>query len=683
MSDYLPDVENEEGATAAPVIDIENSINIEGLKSLIKDYLTNYEPKFERRNELISQIVRQREVEPDTLGRDSDGRLKTVPPVTASAVNIAYGHVKNYINQLSPFFDTQALGQSPDSRKKAKIAQKYLNLLADSRTDLNIRVKNNTIIYDCVSLGGKFVKVIWDDDVYRTKVKMEDGTTVEQEYRRHFGPSIVPVDTRNVIYPNGYENITEMPFIAVKTVISKIEYKRLWVDGTIKNYVFDGEEGDAVYTEPADAEVSQEIQDENERRGYQFTTEDMTDFWEFYLYYELLDEKGEPTQMIGDYVVWYAAGDDKILRVSPNTLGERPITCIPYIIMPGNVDGKGVGHYTMGAQNDAEFWSNVRQQNARFAVNKSFWARLGSVNPKIRVQPGGVYYYNSQDEIPQEMRVSEVPGSSFEQERMSRQDAQTGSGISSIMGGMADPTLKSRDTFSGQNFRFKQSMGVIGALIENMENGFASVANLVWKWLVLKNKEVIEYETLVGRLDPADIAELELALNMDVENVPVTLQFSIKTTNLDQTQEAVRQNYLLVSQLNEQYFQSLTPVFQALSNPQIQQMPELMMFFTQMIVSKTKLQQQILDGLDLSDTELLLPNVERQVAQIQAANEQISQMISQLKNSGGGGVNGTGTIEGQAEPAGTIPNNPGATGGVPGGQGSVPTMQGQSGVQGI
>lgn len=662
MSDIQDEVEDfvegEAQEQEVPVINIESEWNISALKAQISDNLKKYESAFNDRDESITEIIRQREMRPSSNKRDEDGRLATVPPITASAGNVAYGHVKNYFNGRDKFWDTKAHGTGKDVEKMAEVLEDYLNMLADSPTDLNLRAKNNVIISDQVFLGCKYVKIFWDETQMTYRFQNVVGETIEKTYIKHFGPALMPLDTRDTVYPPGFDSVDEAPWFAHRVRVSKTEYKRMFDTGVIKNYeASEGEE--EIFKEPSDAVVHPDVVEESERRGEVIDTSDMADFFEVFTYFEAVNEDGSGTGAVCDYVVWYSQTDDKILRVEPNFLGQRPIVPIYYFKIPGSLGGLGVGHFTAGAQRDAEFWNNVRQQNAKFAVNKTFWARLGTVNDRIRVSPGKVHFYNGgQEDIPQEMAVRDVPGSSMEFEDRSFRYSQIGSGISSIMGGMADPTLKSRDTFAGQSFRYKQGMGILGAVMEEAEYGFSQMAIVLLKFLILNAEKVMQYERSVNRWTEDKLALLEQALKMDIEMVPVALKMSIKTTDLEQTGEALRQNYLLVSQLTEQFSDKILNLYMTMANPQVP--PQIIPVIEQIIVSKAEMLQKILEDLSITDKDHIVPDVRLLAMKLDMRNAQISALVESMKNQASalGGVNaGQGQI-GQAP----IPVDAGSSG---------------------
>jgi type I restriction-modification system DNA methylase subunit len=218
--------------------------------------------------------------------------------------------------------------------------------------------------------------------------------------------------------------------------------------------------------------------------------------------------------------------------------------------------------------------------------------------------------------------------------------------------------------------------------MENMVEGFGNVARKFYYILVQNRDVVIEDERRRKRLTPDELVTLEEALNIPYEDIPFTLSFSVKVSDVEQTFEAKRQNMLALTQLYGQYSNQTFPLAMQLFGPQGQQIkqqaPDLYQHMLSIYIGATKLIKDVFLLFGEEDADEYVPDIQKH-EKIQDMLQQVTEML--IRASQGGIGNATGQITGGpgagAQGPGTVGRGIPGAGGEPGrAENAVPGNQG-------
>ena len=573
----------------------------------------------------------------DRTGK-SDGTKKTYPfpgasnvkvPISLINTNTTYGHLKQVFMIKDPFWTIKARkkGDSEET-EKARVIQKYMNMQAEGRHDLNLREKEKTILYEVASIGFCWIKIPWVEESKKYKVSEGAGTeSIEAEVRK--GPGVVPIPPEDAIYPEGYESVEMMPWFAHRVHIPRHELVNRGNRG-----VYDPEGVDGV-KEYLTEEVAESDYDEEA-----YGSPELVDLLEVWFYWE--DENGDYV----DCVVTYHKASGIILREGFNPLGYRPFACPPYLHKSFEVGGIGSCELGEQMQSEADTLHNMRIDNAHIAGQKMFAAKRGSgVKTREKMYPGKIWFVDNPKEDLVPLSAGEIYPSSLQAEQGAVQYAQRATGMPDAMAGFSDQTLGTRDTASGQAMRLKQSKGIFNSIIEGLEDTFSDIGEMVLRQLVLNRDIVINKERRIGRLTERELKVLNEALDIQPHEIPLRLTFGVQTTEIDQTFEVKRQNMLSLSQLYSQYAGQILEMQQVMMNPQA---PEgLRHVANQVYVGASKIMEKIIELFNVDDPSHYIPDYKLNEVVTELKDtmsglkaEQLKEKAHELEENAGGGVSG-------------------------------------------
>lgn len=579
-----------------------------------------------------------------------------VTPLTDINAKTMFGALKQAF-ELKPFWRIKATNNEDDAEEaKAALREKYLDMLAKGRNDLNLRAKNKVLLYDAGSLGSAFVKVAWERRPRIFKRRTASGLTEVIEKFQHDGPSLIPIPLEDCLYREGWEDIQIMPWIRHTShvpwhVIMQRERMGLYNPGTSES-LKDWGRTNPIKQETENAELA----------GSQILEHRVWDIHEYYVFWDV-----EGDGVWADVKITVELDSGTFLREEYNELGWRPIVPLIYMHQPGTVEGRGVCQMVYHMQMESDTLHNARIDATHLSGVKMFAMRRHSGGKqREEVRPGKIWMLDNPKEDIVPLESGEVHPSSLQAEQLDMQLAFRNSGLPEIQAGFADSTLKSRDSASSQTLRLRQSSGVFGAVAEGLEDSFSEIGMLVWMELTRNKEAVIAHEREVGRLSPQEIDMLSDCLAVPVEDIPMKLSFQVKTSDVDETYEMERQRYLMLIQTYNMYIQVSSQLMMTITQiaGAMQQQPQLQPLFdhnVKVYAGMSKLMEKILRFGGEDDTKEYMPNYQR-MEQLVELRDMMQEQMREM-----GGVNGRGI--GGLGGARRLPAGPGGVQGPAGGAG--------------
>jgi len=212
-------------------------------------------------------------------------------------------------------------------------------------------------------------------------------------------------------------------------------------------------------------------------------------------------------------------------------------------------------------------------------------------------------------------QLGEVYPSSLQSENLAWSLAQKAVGLSDTQMGFADQTLGSRDTARGQAMRLQRGDSILGSAADGMKNTLSQIGMLVWMQCVANKDRVLAREKIAQRLDEEELNLLGESLNMEITEVPLKMQFVVKTTEAEKTYEQRRMNVMTLSQLYTQFATQTIPLAMQLFGPQGMQMqqqaPELWQYMARVLTGSGKLMEDIFKFFGTYDTKNYIPDPDR------------------------------------------------------------------------
>ena len=304
--------------------------------------------------------------------------------------------------------------------------------------------------------------------------------------------------------------------------------------------------------------------------------------------------------------------------------------------IPFSMTGRGTCQMTEGMQDEVTTIHNMTIDADKLAISPLLkFKKDRGIQPNMVMYPGKMVGVEEQDDLVP-MAIGNVNLASISREGQSYQYAARNSGISDTMAGFADTTLKSRDTLGGQTLRYQQGMGMFNAIVEGFMDFFSRIGLKIFYLLVTHRDKVIAKENKLKRMSDEEIAILDRVLGIDVNDIPMKLQFSVRARDLEDTKDVYRQNLMMLFQIQNNYFQSNAPVLMQLYGPQGAQMPmEIRDFFFQQFKTSTNVLRQMAEIMNIDNVDEIALNMdpyeqkELQLKQQLALMAQLQAMMQQ------------------------------------------------------
>ncbi len=625
------------------------------------------EPHFEK----CRTWRRQREALPESAQRDYPWTKSSnvCPPVALTVTQTAYGNAANTFD-VRDCWSVRALNDSPALIAQAKVLTKYFRIISDSPTDLNKRKKDRTILYETVSLGTLAVKVPYTVTKYNV-VETLEGQPSTITVTLHDGPDLQPIPTEDFLYRAAYPDIQSAPWVAHIVHRPWHELKNGQNNGEYENV----DEIEEYYR----SSPTEEREEENENIGVEELQNRTYDLVEFYFFFDPVGDG-----IYRDCIVTFERSSLTVLKERYNELGRRPFAISNYLNRPFRLEGLGCGHYSEQLQVESEMLHNTRNDGIHISLAQMFAVRKGSgVRLKETVFPGKVWMLDDpkNDIVP--IRAGEVYPSSLAAEQTTLSYAQKASGMTDALSGFSDATLKTRDSIGLQSQRMKQGLGIFGAVTQGLVEFYGEVGMLIMYQLVRNREGVIAKEERLQRLSKEDIATLRDALNISLADLPLKLAFTVKTSDMDETAEAKRQNILMQTQLYGMFTQKIIPLLGQIASPQLP--PEVKQAMARLYVGTCKMMEDTMKFFGEADTSDYIPeykkydmmldlmkalqeqNMSGQAlgAAVQTAQPALPAMPAEGTVEGGVAVAGGGGAGGQPGGGGAPGANPGGAAGGP------------------
>lgn len=551
-------------------------------------------------------------------------------PFMFSAVNGVTSHVKAALTEKEPRHRVKTT--NPDYVDHAAAAERWLNALAMSPHHVNLPKYDDTLPYETSLFGTEVVETSWVEDRVQIK-RVRDGVTEVVDKTLYSGPRPRTYRLEDVFIRQEYATFQEAPIFFLRDYYSAQELKALEYEGFF-------EDVERLWSAPVN-EMGQVRQTEDQVMGLDTEVSDRpspSKLYEVLKVYVRFD--ADRDGIIEDIIVWYSPEAQAILRTEFNVLGLRPARNLKYFDIPGQFYGIGVGHMLAPLQGEIDSLHNIRVDSLALSSLQMIVTRPGTVGlgANESLFPGKVV----ESEEPGDVKVFGFPdtsGGTLQAERVAREYGQTVTGISDVQLGMPDMVAKSGTSPTLQQFLSQQGNKILRSIIKNSERGYGEIMMDVFLHLVANSDKVLSSGKLLELVGPDDRELIREILMMDVEDVPLTFQFQVRSTQVDETEDAKRQMILTQMQLYMQYFQTATQIQMQMANPQLP--PQLQEYLQTMFVGLTELTSNALKLFDVENADDLLPateHIQLMVEMLKLSREpqvsQLEEMIRRMKDVG-------------------------------------------------
>jgi len=632
MSDMTVEViPDESGLPQDPLVEILANDDLEEAVKYLKDEYEKASSEMEGRNRKIikwRQTMEAIAADAPKTGPLKNGSNITVP-LTQTLTQNLLAKVKGTFDARKPFWTVESQRSDEQSLEMFKVIQEYLNILADSPTDLDLEEVKKDLFGEAVLIGGAFPKVIWSTDKWRVvnPVKGEKVVTF------HDGPQIVVIPVERCKFRRGVGKISRLPWIALDTPLTEYELRGLAADGTY--------DADAVSKVLEQKRTTPTAEEEQRQKAEWFDVAETTglfDVTEFWFYWDI-DGTGVPVDLF--FTIHVPTGT--VLKQQYNSLGQRFVVPAKYIHRPFALSGRGTGQVTESMNDEATNVHNLANDNMKIANMRMIaLKRTGGFQKEEPLYPGRTWFVDNPGEDIRSIPIGEIYPSIQQAEQKSWGIGQRAIGLSDNQMGFADQTLGSRDTARGQAMRLQQGDSILGSVIEGLKSTWSQLGMLVWMQCVANKERVMDKERKAMRLSEQQLQILEQALSMELTDVPMRLSFNVVTTDAEKTFEQQRQNMMALTQIFTQFSTQTIPLAMQLYGPNGMQMmkqsPELFKYMERIMLGSGRLMEDVFKFFGVKNVPQYVPE-QKQMAQLLDALGSIGQSFmgaGQLAANSGG-----------------------------------------------
>jgi len=584
----------------------------------IKDYLsTEIEEVFngverQQMEQDWDKWRRQREARPEQRSKSFpwENASNAAVPLAMYNTQGIFALLKSSIGSKKPFWVA-----SSDDRADAQAAQAItmlLGMLAESRSHLNIRGANNTILYETGSMGTQFVKVPWVVDKWYFKRKGAGGAGMETVVKTaRDTPTIIPVAIEDFGTRTHWFDIQRAPWIATRTFLYEHELLQRSAQG-----IYFADSVEKVIKRETD-DIPEGRLEQMRRMGLDPSNKGSYAIYEVNLFWDV-DGDGIPE----DIKVWFDPVTSEILRSEFNELGIRDMVRIPYVNRPNQLYGIGVGWMVEHLQDEIDALHNMRVDGSMLSMLQMYITRRGSmVAPEEEFRPlKNIQVDNPQtDFIP--IKFPDIGYTTIQAEMMAKEYADRVTGAADAMMGYESRSTSARTTAAGTMFLAQQGSKMFGAIKETTEEAYAEMGQIVMYQLVANKDRAKELIALL----PAQFQETawQAISTMNVEDIPNRFKFRVQTADVEQSKEAQRQSKLTLTQLYTMYGQQVFQILPMVYSPQVP--PQIKEVANKFFIGATKLMEDIFESFGVKEGDDYLPyirDIEMMTDAIEAMKDQ-------------------------------------------------------------
>lgn len=633
MSDIAPIEIVEEEFIQEPSLDIfANEEN----KQLLIDYIareleeTSTNAGRDKRISRNTVIKRQREARPESETKDFPwpNASNIVPPVSLQNINVITTKILNSMNGKKPLFKYET--NDPKFKNHSDALTRHVQKQVEDPNGIDLYPKLWDVIYDCVSFGTQFAKVPYT--VKEMKFNRKSETNGVERVKRIIKstPEVVPLPFEDFLTRPEWADLQTAPWCGARYYKYAHELRALQAQGFYQNVELVLSEQTGFDDEKKETMDLQGIEptDSNDPVNYLYAIYEVNVFWD-------ADEDG----VAEDLIIHIEKESKTILRAEYNELGIRDYVRLPYINIPTALYGLGVGDIVMDSQIEAEALHNMRVNNQQLAM-APFVVTSDATNFKSQaLTPGKIL----RTPIPKEdvvvHKLPDVSGSVMAAEALVIDQASKATGVSDVLSGR-DPGGSNRVGATGVQFLGGQSNGYLDSISSQFNHAFNMIPMLIL-FQNVKNYALLD----LTDMSEADQLLLNEVYSMNVEDIPSKFKFKARLAKIEDSKAAKQGEALNLFQLYMAYGDKIGQLASYMSDPNLQNAPQVMETMQTYYVGLTKLMNKVLEGFDednvgdylpfIADLELMLS--QQDVLRQQGVNA-VEQSSAQAQ---AGGVDGT------------------------------------------
>jgi hypothetical protein len=594
--------------------------NDEEQQEMVLDYLIEEiqlaEDERQIREQKWKTFRRQSKALPENASKNFPwaGASNVSPPLMMSIVHTITSKLVASFADKKPLWKVEPRDEA--WKDHANALTEYLNLLAVSRNHLNITDKKRSVFYDLARLGDQVIHLPWIYKQQKFRANTVEGTEEEVVKVLQDSPGFIPLRIEDFFVRGHFTNIQDAPWVARRNRFYYHELTQKAAQGVFTNV-------DQLTLEASEPTDDNAIADKSDL-GIQVTDDNVKestvfDIYEAYLFYDI---DGDGVQE--DIIVTFEPSTKTILRTEYNKLGLRPFENISYIKMPHSFYSLGVGDITTGMQQEAETLHNMDIDGRHLGMMQMKIARRGTgLDEDTEYYPGKTIIVDDLNDFTT-FTFPDISEGAFRAEQRASAYAREASGATAQMAGQ-DESAGNRLGASGTMFLAQQANTILDSVRDNISEAFSRIGFLVITQLVA-NSDRVDY-SMVSEYEANLLKEI---FALDIHTLPTTFKLDVRTTEMQETDEARRQGYMSIWQIYSQFGQEMIQVAGMLGQGG---MPEGMTdAVASYYVGKVKMMKEMLEHFQVDNVDDFVPYVRNLELMLENLDAQKDQQLGVDRN---------------------------------------------------
>jgi hypothetical protein len=600
----------------------------------------------------ITKIRRQRVAQPENASKDTpwENASNVSPPLLAQKVNTVTSRINRAFIQRDPLFKFTA---TKDFKEHAQAVTRHIQKLVENPGFIDMYKKLWPMNYDLTSEGTLFAKVPFVLDRLLFKRQGENGGNETVDRIIKATPDVIKIPFEDFFTRSEWPDLQKAPWVGVRYYKFDHEVRRLAQQGFYTNVeaILQNDQVFNAHREQMLKDAGVEISSVQEDTNRMYEIFEVNLFW---------DTDGDG--VAEDIIVHFERESSTILRVEYNELSRRDYVRIPYLDIPNIIYGLGVGDLVTSLQDEIETLHNMRIDGSHLAMLPFIVAQEGSnFGKNIKIKPGQIVKTTDPKNDFIMHKFPDVSIGALQGESVAKDYADKASGASDMMAGF-EPGGSNRIGATGTQFLTEQGNTFLQAVMDNIERGYAEIGMLLLYQLV-RNSDQVD----LSILSETDQELCRQVYSMNVEDIPLHFKFKVETTPITQTSDGKKQMSIGLMQIYMTYGDKIMQIVSQLSNPQIQQLPQLSDVLNTYYIALTKFMDKIIQDFDTEDAAAYLPfikDIELQMEAMDAArSEEVDRQSAGVNDAVSNAPGGSGMFGGTKGTAAEFMSSPGGTNG--------------------
>ena len=514
------------------------------------------------------------------------GAANIIIPLTSIAVETIHARTMTTLWAVKPFLSVKARGMLTDYEKPIENWLDY-----ELQHNVKIYKPTNDTILEIEKFGTGVAKSGYENITKKAIRPAPGGREEEIPVVIKRGATMDCVSQARFLMPFSFKDPQTAPWVGEEHsespyLVKLMEESGLFRTGTYEK-LYNWVQQASVGTPPALArQYEREMEKLEHRESHWPRRIDWAEIWAAF------DVDGDGTEE--EIVIHYHIASQTLMSIRYNWYEDlhRPYRIGVYMPVENRWRGIGIAKQNEQFQKEITTMHRQRLDNATLANMRMFKVhKLSGYGPKEPIFPGKMWFLDDMTHL-EPFEISEVYQSAFANEQSTLIYSQQRTGINEILLGM--PQVGTPGTATSDMARIQEGNKKFDFVMKNIKMFMGDVCMDIFSNILQfgpRHSEI--FQTIEnGQL-------LTQLVNLPIPLIRDSILFEVMPAGQNQNRILDRQNWVQISQLLQQYYNSMLQL--AMGQPQLQQL-----ILTKGLTAATEAMKQILESFDVRNIDRIL-----------------------------------------------------------------------------